>query len=230
MHGLLDADIIAYRVAAASENDDVALAKARCTELVTNVVYFEANCDTFDGYLTGGNNYRKDIATIKEYKGNRKQPKPKHLQALREHLMKMGCVVVDGQEADDAIGIAAYAAEPDSYTIISIDKDLLMLRGKHYNFVKKEFTYVTEEQALVAFYTQLLTGDRTDNIQGIPGIGPAKAAKALKGITGDEALYNAVKEAYDAAGIKEQLVENARLLWIRRKEGELWEPPVNEKV
>lgn len=225
MKALLDADIIAYRVAAASEQDDVALAKARCTELVTNIVYFEANCDEFDGYLTGSNNFRKDIATIKEYKGNRKQPKPKHLQALRDHLVKMGCVVVDGQEADDAIGIAAYASEPDSYTIVSIDKDLLMLRGKHYNFVKKEFTYVTEEDGIRAFYTQLLTGDRTDNIQGIPGIGPAKAAKALKGIEKTEELYEAVKKAYANAGIEEQLLENARLLWIRRKEGEVWEPP-----
>lgn len=225
MKALLDADIIAYRVAAASEQDDVALAKARCTELVTNIVYFEANCDEFDGYLTGSNNFRKNIATIKEYKGNRKQPKPKHLQALRDHLVKMGCVVVDGQEADDAIGIAAYAAEPDSYTIVSIDKDLLMLRGKHYNFVKKEFTYVTEEEGIRAFYTQLLTGDRTDNIQGIPGIGPAKAAKALKGIEGEQALYEAVKQAYEAAEIADQLVENARLLWIRRKDNEIWNPP-----
>lgn len=225
MKALLDADIIAYRVAAASEQDDVALAKARCTELVTNIVYFEANCDEFDGYLTGSNNFRKNIATIKEYKGNRKQPKPKHLQALRDHLVKMGCVVVDGQEADDAIGIAAYAAEPDSYTIVSIDKDLLMLRGKHYNFVKKEFTYVTEEEGIKAFYTQLLTGDRTDNIQGIPGIGPAKAAKALKGIEGEQALYEAVKQAYEAAEIADQLVENARLLWIRRKDNEVWNPP-----
>lgn len=225
MKALLDADIIAYRVAAASEQDDVALAKARCTELVTNIVYFEANCDEFDGYLTGSNNFRKNIATIKEYKGNRKQPKPKHLQALRDHLVKMGCVVVDGQEADDAIGIAAYSAEPDSYTIVSIDKDLLMLRGKHYNFVKKEFTYVTEEEGIRAFYTQLLTGDRTDNIQGIPGIGPAKAAKALKGIEGEQALYEAVKQAYEAAEIADQLVENARLLWIRRKDNEIWNPP-----
>lgn len=225
MHGLLDADIIAYRVAAASENDDIALAKSRCTELVTNVVYFEANCDTFDGFLTGSNNFRKEIATIKPYKGNRTQPKPKHLEALREHLVKMGCKVVDGQEADDAIGIAAYAADPDSYTIISIDKDLLMLRGKHYNFVKKEFTYVTEEQAIHSFYTQLLTGDRTDNIPGIPGIGPAKAAKALKGITGAEEAYKAVKQMYANEGIEHQLLENARLLWIRRKEGEVWEPP-----
>lgn len=225
MRGLLDADIIAYRVAAASENDDVALAKARCTELVTNVVYFEANCDSFDGFLTGKDNYRKTLATIKEYKGNRTQPKPKHLQALREHLVKMGCKVVDGQEADDAIGIEAYASEPDSYTIISIDKDLLMLRGKHYNFVKKEFTYVTEAEAIKTFYLQLLTGDRTDNIQGIPGIGPAKAAKALHGLSDEQALFEACKWAYQDASIEEQMLETARLLWIRRKENEIWQPP-----
>lgn len=223
MIALLDADIVAYRVAAASENDDVALAAARLIELVTNIVYFEADCTSYEGFLTGKDNFRYDIAKIKPYKGNRTQKKPKHLQAMRDLLVKMGCVVIDGQEADDAIGIAAYSMSPEDYTIISIDKDLMMLRGSHYNFVKKEFKYVTEEEAIKSFYTQLLTGDRTDNIRGIQGVGPAKAAKILKDAKGEEELFNAVKAAYED---DEALLENARLLWIRRKEGELWQPPI----
>ena len=223
MKALLDADIICYRVGFASEDEDEALALHRCTGLVTEVVFFDAKCDSFDGFLTGSGNFRKDIAKTQPYKGNRKQPKPKHYEALRKHLVKMGCVVVEGQEADDAIGIAAYMTDPEDYTIITTDKDLNMLRGKHYNFVKKEFNYVTEEQAMRFFYTQLLTGDRTDNIQGIPGIGPKKAEKMLKDAVTEEEMYNVAKLGYADDVV---LLENARLLWLRREPLQLWTSPV----
>ena len=222
MKALLDADILVYRVGFASKDESEQIALARLTETLTDIVYFEANCDTFDGFITGHNNYRKDIATILPYKGNRTAPKPPHYEAMRQHLVKMGCVEVEGQEADDAIGIAAYSSDPNEYIIVSIDKDLNMLRGTHYNFVKKQFYIVDEDEALKFFYTQLLTGDRTDNIQGIPGIGPRKAAKLLEGLATEAELYKACKEAYDD---DKALLENARLLWIRREPNQLWSPP-----
>ena len=113
--------------------------------------------------------------------------------------------------------------DPEDYTIITTDKDLNMLRGKRYNFVKKEFNYVTEEQAMRFFYTQLLTGDRTDNIQGIPGIGPKKAEKMLKDAVTEEEMYNVAKLGYADDVV---LLENARLLWLRREPLQLWTPPL----
>lgn len=222
MKGLVDCDLLVYRCGFASKGETEQIALSRLTETLTNIVYFDANCDSFDGFITGHNNYRKDIAKIQPYKGNRTAPKPEHYDAMRKHLLKMGCVEVEGQEADDAIGIAAYSSDPKDYTIITIDKDLNMIRGNHYNFVKKETTYIDEEEALKFFYTQLLTGDRTDNIQGIPGIGPAKAKKMLQGLSSEEELYKACKDAY---GNDEALLENARLLWIRREPNQLWTPP-----
>jgi len=73
------------------------------------------------------------------------------------------------------------------------------------------------------FYTQLLTGDRVDNIIGLKGIGPVKAAKALADLTTDIEMYNKVVEMYD--GDKVRVLENARLLWLRRTPGEMWEAP-----
>jgi DNA polymerase-1 len=132
--------------------------------------------------------------------------------------------VQEYQEADDAIGIRAYSLGEEDYVICSIDKDLDNIRGKHYNFVKNEHYNITEEVAIKNFYRQVLTGDRVDNVPGLAGIGPKKADKILKDCSTEEDLYKAVLEAYD--GNVELMTEMAQLLWIRRKEGELWQPPV----
>jgi 5'-3' exonuclease len=72
------------------------------------------------------------------------------------------------------------------------------------------------------FYTQLLTGDTADNIKGVKGIGPKKADKILDGLVAEADLYKAVEEHYETL---DELIENARLLWLRRFEGQMWEPP-----
>ncbi len=60
---------------------------------------------------------------------------------------------------------------------MSIDKDLDMIRGWHYNFIKDKKYFIDDQQAIKHFYTQILTGDRVDNIIGLRGIGPKKAEK-----------------------------------------------------
>jgi 5'-3' exonuclease len=72
-----------------------------------------------------------------------------------------------------------------------------------------------------------LVGDRVDNIEGIKGVGPAKAAKIIAGLTAPEDLFTAVLNAYLAAGLtRDRLIENARLVWLRRvKDEPLWLPP-----
>ena len=95
----------------------------------------------------------------------------------------------------------------------------------HYNFVKKVKKYVTPEEGLRFFYTQILTGDNADNIPGIYRVGPVKAAKMLADAKTELELYQCCVEAMGA----ERVLENARLLWLRREEGQMWEPP-NEEV
>jgi len=131
--------------------------------------------------------------------------------------------VQEKQEADDAISIRAYALGEEDYIICSIDKDLDNVRGWHYNFGKNERYFVKEEEAIKNFYRQVLTGDRVDNVPGLPGIGPKKAEKILQDCCTEEELYKAVLEAYK--GDVSLLTEQAQLLWLRRKEGELWQPP-----
>jgi hypothetical protein len=222
---LIDADIVTYRIGFASNDENEKIAVSRCAEFMEELV-MKPWVGDYKGFLTGSGNYRHDIAKTQPYKGNRKQEKPKHYDLLREYLIKAwGCEVIEGQEADDAIGIKAYENEDkESFVIMSIDKDLDMIEGWHYNFIKDNKYFVTKEQALINFYRQVLTGDKVDNILGLKGIGPAKSSKILAGCNTEEELFKAVLKAYD--NDINYLTENAQLLWIRRKPNEIWQPPV----
>jgi 5'-3' exonuclease len=160
------------------------------------------------------------------YKGNRTAPKPAHLSVLRTHLVEeWGAVVIDCQEADDAIAIEATKLQ-DNYIIASVDKDLDQIAGWHYNFVKKIGYNITPEEGMFRFYKQILTGDASDNIIGINGIGPVKADKLLAEAEDENEMYSICLEQYD--GNEDRVIENARLLWLRRYENELWQPPSKE--
>jgi hypothetical protein len=224
MKALVDADILVYRFGFASDGDPAEFALARVSEFLDNLQMMDG-IDEVWGYLTGGGNFRYEIATTAPYKGNRIMEKPYHYQLLREYMERAwGFEMIEGMEADDAIGIEAYRHEPDETIIVSIDKDLNMIRGHHYNFVKEEKYFVTEEEAIRNFYLQILTGDKVDNIIGLPGIGPVKSKKLLKDCNTELEMYEAVLKAYD--GDEARVLENARLLWILREEKQVWHPPV----
>jgi hypothetical protein len=224
MIALVDADILVYRFGFASEGDPAEFALARLSEFLDNLILQDGITETW-GYLTGKGNFRNELATTAPYKGNRVLAKPYHYQLLREYMERAwGFEVVDGMEADDAIGIEAYRHEPEETIIVSIDKDLNMIRGNHYNFVKEERYFVTEEDAIRNFYLQILTGDKIDNIIGLQGIGPVKSKKLLADCNTEVEMYEAVLKAYD--GDEARVLENARLLWILREEKQVWHPPV----
>ena len=223
MKALIDGDILVYRIGFASEDEPESIAMARCSEFIEDLILFNGFGE-YQGYLTGKTNFRNEIAVTAPYKGNRKSAKPKHYQLLRDYMESAwDFTMIEDQEADDAIGIAAYEMEVGEYCICSIDKDLDMLRGDHYNFVKDERYFITEEEGIKNFYKQLLMGDRVDNIIGIKGIGTVKAERLLKECKNENEMYLAILEAYD--GNAERVLENGRLLWIRRQHNQLWTPP-----
>jgi hypothetical protein len=223
-HALIDGDILVYRIGFSSEEEVEAIAIARCSEFIEDMLLFNG-FDSYQGYLTGKKNFRNDVAITAPYKGNRKAAKPKHYDRLRDYMQKAwGFEMIEDQEADDAIGIAAYEYQVGEYCICSIDKDLDMLRGDHYNFVKNERYFITEEEGIKNFYKQMLMGDRVDNIIGIKGIGTVKAERLLKECKDEKEMYLAVLEAYK--GDDKRVLENGQLLWIRREPNQMWQPPV----
>ncbi|MGB0345983.1 MAG: hypothetical protein ACPGGA_00785 [Balneolaceae bacterium] len=220
---LIDGDILVYRIGFASNDDEERFAIARMSNFIDKLLS-PSYVMSYEGYITGSSNFRNEIAKEAPYKGNRDgAAKPVHYDSLREYLLRRWCFdLIEEQEADDAIGIQAYSLHPDAYCIVSLDKDLDMLRGWHYNFVKDNLYYVSEEQAIKNFYSQILTGDRVDNIQGIKGIGPKKAEKLLKDCHNERQLFDAVLKAYEDN--LELLTERAQLLWIRREKNQIWQP------
>ncbi len=214
---IIDSDLICYRIGFVSENVSEAICLGRVTALVNDIVFRDLQCDDYKAYITGSNNFRDSIAVTAPYKGNRVGlKKPVHYQAIRHHLQRLGAELVEGQEADDAVAIEATKT---GGWIVSIDKDLDQVAGWHYNFVKHEEYYVTEEEGLRNLFTQVLTGDRIDNIIGLKGIGPKKAEKLLKDCKTEREYYDACLKAYD--GNQLRVDENLNLLWLRREPNQM---------
>ncbi len=193
--------------------------------------------DRLELFITGKGNFRDTLATIRGYKANREAShKPVHYDELRKFLKnRWGATEVNGYEADDAVAMAAHA-DPTGTIVVSVDKDLLTVPGQHYNFKTKKFLTVTPRDALVNFYRQLIAGDVTDNVAGAYKAGK-KAAQANISPTMDEpAMYRVTLELYKRGlGItgcpygnmaaEDALLENARLLHMKRHPGDVWEPP-----
>lgn len=220
---LIDADSLVYAIGFSSKDIEEPLAKWRLDEAINNILK-DLEAKDYEGWITGKGNYRNDIAVTAPYKGQRKAEKPEHYTALREHMLKRWKFhMTEGIEADDAVGIAAYAVPEDEVIMVHIDKDLNQLRGWHYNYRTKETYHVTEFEGLKSFYTQILTGDRIDNIIGIKGVGAVKAERILKECKDEKEMYLAVLEAYEKN--EERVLENGQLLWLQRKPNEVWTPP-----
>lgn len=226
---LIDADILSYRIGFACQDETAETAFSQLNNLVLDILV--RGCDDavpYQLYLTGKGNFRKELATIKPYKGTRSSEKPSHFYLLRDYMIsEWDAIVVEGQEADDAIAIEATAQGTDT-VIASIDKDFLQVPCRHFNIGKYVWDEVNEWDGLYFLYKQMLTGDRVDNIQGCVGIGEVKATLALEWCETEEDLYQAVLTCYK--GDVDSLYENARLLYLRRYEDEWWVDPETRKA
>ena len=137
---------------------------------------------------------RRDI--YPEYKANR-SPAPQELKNqfawCREWLQALGITCVSSRrwEADDLIGSLAFYHRRDNLplAILTADKDLAQLieaedwwwsylddRKMDYRAIRKKFGVRPDQIA-----AQLaLTGDKVDNIPGVPEVGPKTAARLLR--------------------------------------------------
>jgi 5'-3' exonuclease len=189
---------------------------------------FQELCDRF--YATdvlmgvkGEDNFRNLM--YEGYKMNRhKDPNKQNsfVPILRKLLVHEELAVeAHGREADDLMRVWAEEARSKGidFIICSIDKDLRCIPGKHYNMKKQELTEVSEEDAHRLFYEQLLKGDPTDNIPGIPRVGDVKAKRLLADVSvEDEFQYVVVDEYMKAYGDEwlEYLLANGKMLYLQK--------------
>jgi hypothetical protein len=190
-------------------------------------------------FLSGTENFRNGVATIKGYKETRKgNVKPVHYAHIREYIeQEHPTTMSDGAEADDYLAFTQYPQylkareskkKVDCESVIcTIDKDLRTVPGHHYNIVKQKLDWVSPKDANRFFATQLLTGDNADNIPGISflsegkkRIGPKTALKIIEGCNTIPDLDRAVRDTYAeyvAGDWKAALQEIGTLLWMQRK-------------
>jgi len=100
---------------------------------------------------------------------------------LKEYLQQQWkFTYVPELEADDLVSVYH---DPLKTIICSPDKDVLYQNKVHnYNYGKGEFVEVDENDALRFLWKQVLMGDSTDGIMGIPKVGPKTADGWLKDI------------------------------------------------
>lgn len=171
----------------------------------------------------GPNNAASRIALYPEYKAHRAAMPPDLLYQIewaREFCSLYGIPMlsVTGVEADDTIGsIAKWAEKQDSKVLIcSTDKDLCQLINDRVQLldIYKDNLIVGKEQVIEKFgvppeliidYLSLM-GDSSDNIPGVPGIGPKSAADLLNQFG---SLDNLLAHISDVAGKKKQEVLTA---------------------
>ncbi|GEO85365.1 MULTISPECIES: DNA polymerase I [Alphaproteobacteria] len=174
--------------------------------------------------------FRKEL--YPQYKANRSAP-PEELipqfglirQATR--AFNLPCIEAEGFEADDLIATYARQAEAvgADVTIISSDKDLMQLvtpMVHMYDSMKDKQIGIPEvverwgvpPEKMIDL--QSLTGDSTDNIPGVPGIGPKTAAQLLQEF-GD--LDTLLARAGEIKQVKrrENIIANTELVRLSRQ-------------
>lgn len=224
MQLLIDADLVAFRCAASvGDEGEEEIAILRVDSLMQDLLH-STESESYSAYLTGSNNFRRKVNS--QYKANRKDKEPpKFLQPCREFLVKeWNALVSDGCEADDLLGIN----QREDTIIASLDKDLKMIPGWHFNWLKNEKSYVVPEEGIKTFYKQMLIGDRIDNIFGVDRIGPVKAEKIIEPLETEKDMLCTVLDLYDKDYVR--FLMNAQCLWIMQFEGETWAHRVKDLI
>jgi DNA polymerase I len=192
----------------------------------------------FDGGLPAAR-----VAILSEYKAQR-PPMPDALRgqlpAAEEYLSLSGVAWArpEGQEADDVLASVALWAAPDSERVLvaTSDKDLFQVVSERVGIIPvvagkdrimgveevKEKTGVAPEQ-VVAWLA--LTGDTSDNIEGVPGVGTKTAARLLGQFGTIDGLFDRLSELPDErlrkslAAHRDRVMRNRELVTLDRRLG-----------
>lgn len=179
------------------------------------------------------------------YKANRHgmpEELAQQMPMIKEVLkaMKIDIVQKEGFEGDDILGTLAKYGEEQGLDVIILsgDRDTFQLAtdkvtiriprtkaGKteteEYDKNKIFEEYGLEPKALIE--VKGLQGDSSDNIPGVPGIGPKTAINLIKKYNTIENLYKAIDEGKDdlKGKQKENIVENREKAFLSRTLGEI---------
>ena len=176
-----------------------------------------------------GKTFRNEI--FKEYKAHR-PPMPEDLRSQIKPIhniigaMGLPLLVIEGVEADDVIGtLSLQATDEGINTLISTgDKDLAQLVNQRVTLINTMTNEILDPDGVVKKFGVepcrivdylALMGDKSDNIPGVPGVGPKTALKWLQEYDSMEGIIENAEEIGGKVG--ERLRDNFGLLRLSYK-------------
>lgn len=238
MIALVDAD--AYLNSCAWEAQELSEAQEKFDETVENLTA-EAFADEWVGALGGDTNFREFVFPDYKQSVTRKKSRDKRqdwFPDLKDWISEKPNVIrTEWCEADDYL--AQWSSELRNAGIdcivVTSDKDLLTVPGKIYSPAAKKYfgaegnlKSISEKEAFWFFCFQMLMGDSTDHIPGIPGTGPVKAGKLLEGLRPKQQAH-LVKRFYEShydIHWKDYFLSNGKMLHMRRHPSDWFTEPL----
>jgi DNA polymerase-1 len=215
---LLDADIIAFKIASVSQKTyqfpgcepsvvlddwdevwpriDAAIDDLKARLKTTEVIVC-LSCPTAENWRMG---------ILPTYKANRDYSKrPVYLSAVKQYMEEhYPSYRRDTLEADDIMGILSThpTLVKGKKIIVSEDKDMKTIPGWLFNPAKDtKPRLISWAEADDWHLYQTLCGDTTDGYKGCPGIGPVKAVRILENAIADP--WFEVVETFESKGLTE---------------------------
>lgn len=175
-------------------------------------------------------------AIYKDYKAGRKgmpDELREQMPVLKDLLGALGYKIVqeEGFEADDVLGTISAACKDENQCFISTgDRDSLQLISKNSTVLlaTSKGTVVYDQARLLEDYgvepyqmieLKALQGDSSDNIPGIPGVGPKTAGELIKKYTTIDNIYENIDNLDIRATLKDKLAANKDLAYLSKELG-----------
>jgi DNA polymerase-1 len=170
------------------------------------------------------------------YKATRPEVPPEIVDQIPEVKRFLDCAGIrrleqEGVEADDLIGSLArrFAAEGHDVVIVSADKDLMQLVGPRIRQLipakgKEPARWMGPREVEAKWGVPpprlrdllALVGDSSDNVPGVPGIGPKRAAELLQKFPDLDAIYAHLDEV-SSPSVRRRLEENREQAFLSRE-------------
>lgn len=174
--------------------------------------------------------FRHDI--YDEYKANR-PPMPEDLREQVPYIKQfveasnISMVECQGVEADDIIAslVKEFSDKGFKVVIVSGDKDLLQLvtedvvmfdpmKNKELDVAEVRKKYGLGPEQLLDYFS--LVGDSSDNVPGVPGVGPKTAEKLIGTFGSLDGVYERIDEMKKSK-MKEKIVDNQESAFLSKQ-------------
>ena len=190
-------------------------------------------CVVFD---SGRETFRKELYS--EYKANRSECPPelqKQMPYFRDIVKALGLPLYElpGFEADDIIGTLSkrLSGGDQEVVIVSGDKDLMQLvndrvrvwdtmKDRHFGPAEVREKFGVPPEQIVELLA--LTGDTSDNVPGLAGVGPKTAVELLANFPDVEAVITQVDRIGEISSIRgrqkvmKSVIDNIEMLRLSR--------------